>query len=376
MKEKQNDLFTIGVAAAIILIFSMVDFFAQISPFFAKYDTEPTAAPEFTLQRFLSGEYAQEYEKYARENFRNHEKWEKLLLDFRILLGKRDVNGVYLGEENTYFEQRLAADYTEKLQRDSLDYLEKLAEELGAKVMLVPTSDEIWENRLPSYAGFYDQKRYLDEAGKRVDEENWIDLYSVLLEHADEEIYYRTDPHWTSLGACYGYYTWWQVSGKPIPYYYNPSKMVTVTDSFCGSLQMRSGRSVPAEQLQVFSETLRIQPTVQSDGGVLQTGFYRKEALESENPYEYFVGKECGLTVIQTGYERMRSLLVIGDSYANCMLPLLAPHYQTVYLVNPRLYDGSPADAAHKYGQDGKLEILILCSVPGMIEMGRDGQQE
>lgn len=376
MKEKENDLFTIGVVAAIILVFSIADLFAQIGSFSAKYGLEKASAPEFTLQRFLSGEYAQECEQYARENFRNHEKWRKLWLDFRILLGKRDVNGVYLGEDDTCFEQHLAVDYTEKMQQNSLDYLEQLAKGLGARVMLVPSSDAVWENRLPSHAGFYDQKRYLDEARKRVDEENWIDLYGVLMEHADEEIYYRTDPHWTSLGACYGYYTWWQGSGKVWPYYYNPDKAVTVTDNFHGALEVRSGQSGRAEKLTVFSETLRVQAAVQPDGGAWQTGFYRKEALESENPYEYFGGKECGFTAIQTGYERMRSLLVIGDSYANSMLPLLAPHYKNIYLVNPRLYDKNPADVAEKYNQDGKLEILILCSVPGMLEMGRDGQQE
>ena len=35
------------------------------------------------------------------------------------------------------------------------------------------------------------------------DSVTWIDAESVLNKHAGEKIYYKTDPHWTSLGAFY-----------------------------------------------------------------------------------------------------------------------------------------------------------------------------
>ena len=50
---------------------------------------------------------------------------------------------------------------------------------------------------------YYDETLLLDQVAQHVGE-HYVDVYSVLKEHAGEEIYYRTDHHWTSLGASYG----------------------------------------------------------------------------------------------------------------------------------------------------------------------------
>ena len=71
-----------------------------------------------------------------------------------------------------------------------------------------------------------------------VGEEHYIDVYSALQEHAGELIYYRTDHHWTSLGAYYGFLAWADNMGK-FPYPYNTAGMKTVSEDFQGTLQSR-----------------------------------------------------------------------------------------------------------------------------------------
>ena len=41
---------------------------------------------------------------------------------------------------------------------------------------------------------------------------------------------------------------------------------------------------------------------------------------------------------ISTPTKEDRTLLVLKDSYANCMVPFLAPHYRTIIMVDPRYY--------------------------------------
>ena len=41
-----------------------------------------------------------------------------------------------------------------------------------------------------------------------------IDIYDVLAAHTDEYIYFRTDHHWTGLGAYYAYNAWAQENGR------------------------------------------------------------------------------------------------------------------------------------------------------------------
>ena len=372
MTEKQNDIFTIGVLVGALLIFAVVNLFAQVGLFSAKYQEESSKAPEFTAESYVSGAFALKYEEYLKDCFRNRAKWQTLWGNLRMLAGMKDVGGVYLGREDTYLMQRPSEDVTERMEQRALDALAALTGESGAMAMLIPTSDSVWADRLPAYADSYDQKAFLDKAEERIGKESWVDVCGALTEHAGEEIYYRTDPHWTSLGAYYGYLSWWRHSGKLLPYYFEPDAAVTVTEEFRGELSSMSGLKIRGEAMKVFSETMRQHPVLLYDTGERAKGYYREEFLESEDPYRYFLGEDTGFVEIRTGYERPSSLLVIRDSYANSLIPLLAPHYQKIYLADPRFYEGGTEEILNRFGQEEDLEILVLCSVPGWLEIFRE----
>lgn len=110
--------------------------------------------------------------------------------------------------------------------------------------MLVPTADNILTDKLPAFAPCYDETRLLAKVKESVGEEHYIDVYSALQEHAGEPIYYRTDHHWTSLGAYYGFLAWADSMGK-FPYPYNTAGMKTVSEDFrvpCSPGSMWPGR--------------------------------------------------------------------------------------------------------------------------------------
>lgn len=368
MKERENDIFSIGVIAGILLIFAVVDFFARAGFVSAKYGESGLKPPAFNREHYASGEFAREYEAYLRENFRNQAEWKALLTDIRLRLGRKDVGGVYVGREDTYLMRRPAEDITPEMEQKALEALASLVEDREVRVMLVPTSDAVWKDRLPDFADSYDQKSFLDRAAQVVGEENWVDAWSALVAHEGEEIYYRTDPHWTSLGAYYGYLAWWRDSGKLLPYYYDPNRGETAAEDVRGELYALSGLEMPGEKMWIFSETLRHKPALLYDTGERREGYYREDLLESADPYQYFLGEETGFLEIRTGLERRKSLLVIRDSYANCMIPLLAPHYQTIYLADPGLYEGGLEELLQRFGPEEDLEVLVLSSVPGWLE--------
>ena len=64
---------------------------------------------------------------------------------------------------------------------------------------------DILKDKLPLFASPYDEGEYLKKIEKSVPEGTWLDSRSVLMEHSDEEIYYKTDHHWKTLGAWYVY---------------------------------------------------------------------------------------------------------------------------------------------------------------------------
>ena len=87
------------------------------------------------------------------------------------------------------------------------DLQEKLAAEgVSMNTILVPMAAQVLTDKLPAYAPVADYAailQVLTDAGV-----DTTDVLSALAAHSSENIYYRTDHHWTSLGAYYAYCAW------------------------------------------------------------------------------------------------------------------------------------------------------------------------
>lgn len=367
MEDKKNDLFTIGIVAVILLVFALWDILHQTALFSkdAALSTDPR--PVYTTKNFLSGNYLQEYESYVANHFFNGEKWARIVKNLELFWGKREFNEVYFGKEGTFFEGHVAQAYAGAPEEESIALLERLSKEYHAKIMLVPSADEMWKERVPSYGDIYDQSAYLERVRAAVGEDAYVDMKAALEAHKNEAIYFRTDPHWTARGAYYGYLAWWESSGKLLPYYYDLGHMETILENYVGPLAKRTGLEALGEQFSVFEETLDKYVTVTYDGRVTMEGYYRPEYLDTKEPYGYFLGEGSGLIKIDTGLDRRQNLVVIGDSYANAMIPLIAPHYATVYVVDLTCFHGNPWTLLDEQTASG-ADVLVLQSVPGFLE--------
>lgn len=368
MRQKQNDLFTIAVIAAILIIFTIADLISECSLLWTKRDLTYTETDGFAVEAFLNGEYTENYRRKVQENFINHGKWDEVRYRFEILLGKEDMNGFYFGRDGYFLRQRYPETYSEEAMKESLDRLEQLVREKKALVMLVPTAEAVLEEKLPLYADVFDQKAYLEQVHSAVGDENYVDVYTELKRHSAEKIYFKTDEHWTSLGALYGYQVWWQAAGKLLPYQYSVKDSLLVKADFQGNYKKQVEIPMEEEYLLVFAETKRKPAMVWYDNGVQKAGYYRDEALLEGDAYRYYLGDGFGIARMETGYDREKSLFVIGDSFANSILPLMAPHYGKICLVNPEYFEGDWEAVLREYEEQGETEVLLLYSVPGFLD--------
>lgn len=368
MDEKKNDLFTVSIVAVILFAFAILDILHQFGVLGGGAALSADPRPVFTTKNLLNGNFLEEYEDYAAGHFYNGEKWARIVRNLELFWGKREFGDVYLGKQDTFFERHLTEDYEGAPVEKSLELLERLVTDYQARVMLIPSADGVWRDRLPAYGDAFDQKGYLEQVKALIGEDAYVDVLAALEAHSSEEIYYRTDPRWTSLGAYYAYYAWWEKSGKLLPYYYDLSHAETILENFVGPLPRRAGLETGGEKMIALEETLDQRVSVNYDGRVTLEGFYRPEWLDSDDPYGYFLGEEFGLMTIDTGRSRRHSLVVVGDSYANCMIPLLAPHYSTIRVVNLKYFHGNPWTLLEEQMRAG-AEVLVLESVPGLLEL-------
>ena len=63
---------------------------------------------------------------------------------------------------------------------------------------------------------------------------------------------------------------------------------------------------------------------------------YETDALEGADPYSVFTGGNQGVIEISGGRENKKTLLLIKDSFANCMVPFLAEDYEKLIVVDLR----------------------------------------
>ena len=62
-----------------------------------------------------------------------------------------------------------------------------------------------------------------------------------------------------------------------------------------------------------------------------------------------FFGGNTSVMDIKSVSTSEKRLLVVKDSFANCFIPFLAPHYREIVVVDPRYYSGTMEDIMETY---------------------------
>ena len=224
-------------------------------------------------------------------------------------------------------------------------------------VLLAPTSIGVLEEKLPKGAPKSLQvetiQQFYDQLPKGV---QTIDAVTALQEKQKERIYYRTDHHWTTLGAYYAY----ESAKEPMNLRRNVEvESYTVANDFQGTLISTSGiyQDVydTVEIMTPKKEETMIVTYVEEQKRAVSP--YEEEALNEHDKYQVFFGGNHSLVRIETAVDTNRKLLVIKDSYGNSMVPFLTSHFAEIDMVDPRYYYD---DLSQLIEQQGITDVLFL----------------
>ena len=367
MEEKRSAFFTIMLLSAIILIFTAADLIQEDRTFSETENKLLADRPEWSWEALIEGEYTQDYETYLTEQFVGRDKWITVKTYLDLALQKQEINGVYLGADGYLIEQHLPGIYTGVEETKKLLLLEKLVKRWDAAVMLVPTADNILTDKTPLWAPYYDQAAFLEKAALLLGHEHYIDVYSALRRHAGEEIYYRTDHHWTTLGAWYGYLAWAESLGRQGDLY-GKNAMKPVTTEFLGTLQSKVNLDVRADSIFWFPETAKRPVTVTYDLKDIRNSCYEESYLKGKNKYGFFLDDNHAFIEIDTDYHNGKTLFVIKDSYANCFVPMLIPYYEKIYVMDLRYFNGRLFRFMEGYEPEEGMDVLVLYNCIHFLE--------
>lgn len=315
--------------------------------------------PSFSLQALSDGKFTANFESYTTDQFPFRDAWTALKARCELLMGKKENNGVYYCEGGSALISRFEAP-SEASNDENVFFLNRLVENVSTPVYfgLIPGSAEIWSSRLPENAPMGSQQAVIDRAYGQ-SQAQCIDLSSALRAHADEYIYYRTDHHWTSLGAYYGYGALCETWDLPIPSLSDYDRQI-VSGEFYGTTYSSSGFSwVRPDEIETF---------VPDDGTAVVTDFgsngaseplYDTSFLSLKDKYSMFLGGNSSLLSIDTGHEGGK-LLIIRDSYSDSLAPFLLENFSQIDLIDLRYYKNSLS----AYVESGDFDaVLVLYSV-------------
>ena len=98
-----------------------------------------------------------------------------------------------------------------------------------------------------------------------------------------------------------------------------------------------------------------------ANGDIPTNSLYEEDYLDTKNQYGFFLDDNHALVEINTGNQTGKTLFVIKDSYANCFVPLVLPHYDTVYMLDLRYYNGRLYELLQQYADDADVLVLYNC---------------
>ena len=363
MNEKRNHLFTICVIAFVLFAFAWADLVQDSG----KIATADNAKPVFTWEAFGSGTYASEYDDFARETFVSKAKWVKMQTTMDLIAGKEELQGIYLGKGGYLFEKYAPSSKTLDELGGKLQKLKKLTDDWNATVMLIPSADNILRRKLPDGAPYFDETGFLEQAATVLGEEHYVDVYSVLNEHQGEAVYYKTDEHWTALAAFYTYPAWAEIAKKPrFPYY---RKDEVILEGNCvGELQRRTRTEGSYDRVSYFPETERRLLSVTYDFQTERETMFNTQWLDEGDPNAVFLDGEHVFTKIVSNRKNGKKLFVLKDSYGDCFLPFLLPHYETIYVMELEGYKDDPEVFMKGFGHPDNMDVLILYGVRHFME--------
>ncbi|MCI8714076.1 MAG: hypothetical protein HFH23_17945 [Ruminococcus sp.] len=325
--------------------------------------------PKLTLNSLVSGEFMEKYETYLADQFAGRDLWRNLKVTLGRLGGVRQENGVVLGDGGQLFETLESPN--QDTFAETLSALGSFAEEhsdMDVYMMLVPDAACVLTDKRPYLATFPDQNLMLTQVKRGLpDSITWIDVTEVLNGHAEEKIYYQTDAHWTSLGAYYAFGAAAEQLGIPkdsISEY----AAYPVSTSFNGILSSKSGYCLDVqEEIDIYVAKGRDNDVVVNyvDEQRKTTSLYDSSCLEGANQYELFLGGDTSVLDIRTASESGRRLLVVKDSFANCFIPFLAPHFREIVVVDPHYYSGTLQELLGTYRIS---DVLFLYSGNGFFQ--------
>ena len=359
------------VPAALFLIFivgMMVLFFVLPKKEYSSSEKRYLEqAPSFSFQSLLSGKFGDDFEKFLSDQTPGRNIWVGLSAYYNYAIGNNGSTGIYLGK-NGYLVND--PENMSELSRN-IGYINEFAAKcpVDTTVLIAPSTGYVCDDILPDIHKQYRDDEHFENMKAQLDSARFIDVRETFKkEYADgNQLYYKTDHHWTAYGA----YTAYRELSSVLGYTPHAKEDYTVTayPGFYGTTYSSSGFWLTKpDTVEVWDNPENdstVVTTITDNGNVTeQKDMFYLSHLEDDDKYPIYLDGNHPYTVIKnTAAGSNDKLLVIKDSFAHSMIPYLADHYSEIIMVDLRYYSEPVSKLIEKEGID---RVLVVYSIDNL----------
>ncbi len=346
--NRKLQIVTVVLFVAVLFSFSVGFWITPDRTFSEQENRSLRSFPKFTWKKLAQGAFGDEINDYFADQFPLRDLLVGLKGYSENTLLKGENNGVILGEDGqllTRLFDMLQADgsivpdtdvFDPATVEKAIDGINRAADasEIPFSVLLTGRVIDVAISSTSYPPVFGDALLEQLRLGIK-DSADYIETVPMFREKYDagEYVYYKTDHHWTTLGAYYAYVEIMKSFGMEseiLPM--SAFEREVVSTDFYGTAWSAGGmKFVSPDEIEFWTLGNESEFTVTADGREL-SGFYNEAYLEKKDQYSAFLdGTHDVVTITKDGEDRP-VLLLLKDSFANSLAPFLAQHFDLVLL--------------------------------------------
>lgn len=190
-----------------------------------------------------------------------------------------------------------------------------------------------------------------------------VDAYTPLSLHVNEPIYFRTDHHWSSLGAYYAAKQFAETAGVPFSDLSEYDEKVV--DGYVGTMYSYSEDIVIKQNPEDFvyyvpknvEYTTTYHNYILGENNVIvgmqepyDANFFIDFSNSKSMLYCTFMGGDAKITHVKTSTRNGRKLAIFKDSYGNALPQFLFGSFEEIYIMDMRFFTYNAIDYIKENG--------------------------
>lgn len=323
--------------------------------------------PDVSVDKVLDGTFGTEFESYFADQFPARSFWVGLNAYYSLDTGNNGANGVYNCGNGYLINKPVSTD--NKLEKNVNAIVKfKNTIDVPVTVMFAPSTGYIADDVLPAVHDKYNDDTYFEQISSTLNTNgiSFVDLRKTFKDAyaSGNQLYYKTDHHWTTLGAYTAYEKLCeQLNITPAP---KERFDIKTYGGFYGTTYSTSGFwFTQPDSIQIWDNPENTEKNIKvkiSEGTDTDEfgSMYFYDHLKEDDKYPVFIDGNHALTEITNSNAKGGTILLVKDSFSHSLAPFLAENYSKIILVDMRYYKMSVSQIVE---QEKPEQVVFLYGI-------------